>query len=148
MKRILLFVIFISTGVAVATTARAENSLTTPNADRLLHRMERRLDITEVQRAQIKALLQQERPTLQQLHVQLASERAELRALPAFDEAQTRAVLNKYADANAAALVESEKMRQNIYALLTPVQRQKLDGLRSRFAGAFDQRLSTLGDNL
>jgi Spy/CpxP family protein refolding chaperone len=92
--------------------------------------------------------LQQERPTLESIHVQLAAEHAELAKLTTVDAAQTEAIVAKYASANTSAVVERQKLRVELTAILTPAQQQKLDQMRARFGTAVDERLETLGDNL
>ncbi len=150
MKRTFIFAKLL---IAVATAASAQTTPTTPAADtptlaRFPRLVEYRLNLTDAQRVQVKSIIQQERPAIQQLAAQLKTEHAELIAMPAFDEAQTRAFVAKYADVNTALVVERIKLRTQLRAILTPAQQQKLDQLRARFGAQFDQRLLTLGDNL
>jgi len=97
---------------------------------------------------QVKAILKQEKPALETIHVQLAAEHAELLKQTTINEAETAAIVAKYADANTAAIIEREKLRVELTAILTPAQQEKLDQLRARFGAAIDDHLQTLGDNL
>ena len=147
MKRILLPALLLL-AVSSAAAASAQDSTPTGNGGRFIQRIEARLNLTPEQIVQAKAILQQERPTLEAIHVQLAAEHAELVKLTTFNEAQTAAIVAKYADANSAAIIEREKLRVELTAILTPAQQEKLDQLRARFGAAIDERLLTLGDNL
>jgi Spy/CpxP family protein refolding chaperone len=98
--------------------------------------------------AQAKAILRQEQPLLQQLHTQLSAEHAEMAQMTTYNDSQARAIAAKYADANTDAVVEREKLRVELLAILTPAQQKKLSQMRARFGSAMDDRLLTLGDNL
>jgi protein CpxP len=145
MKRIFLPAVLL---LAASLPASAQDAVSAPQANRIVRRMEHRLKVTDVQREQVKAILQQERPTLEQLHIQLSAEHAEMAQQTAFDEAHTRAIAAKYGDANTAALVEREKLRTELLAVLTPEQQKKVEQLRARFDAAIGSVLPALGDNL
>jgi protein CpxP len=147
MKRILIASALSLTLIAAASAQDAGLNAN-PSPGRAIQRIERRLNVTDAQRTQIKAILQQERPTLQQLHSQRTTERAELAQLTSFNEPQTRAIVARYAQTNADVAVEAEKLRIELRAVLTPEQQQKLEQLRKRFGATVADRLSTLGDNL
>ena len=148
MKRIILpAAILLAT---VTTVAFAQDATTPRDGSRLIRGIEHRLNITDAQREQAKAILAAEKAALQQLHTTLAAEHAEMIAVSAttFDEARTRAIAARYADANTQAVVEREKLRTELFAILTPAQQQKVQQLRTRFADGLDARLETLGDRL
>ncbi len=132
-------------------TASAQQGANSPDAGNAIARIERRLNISSEQRVQIKSLLIEERPALQQLHTQLAAERSEIAEATAngnFDAVAVRSIAAKYAEANTDAMVEQQKLRAELLAILTPAQQQKLQKLRARFGAAVDARLQTQGDNL
>jgi Spy/CpxP family protein refolding chaperone len=133
--------------VSASLTASAQQP-PPPNPARFIHRIEARLGITPEQVTELKAILHQEKPTLEALHIQLAAEHAELAALTTFNQSQTEAIIAKYAPTNTAQLVEREKLRCEIYAILTPAQQQKLEQLQSHLGAAIDNHLQTLGENL
>jgi protein CpxP len=148
MKRILIASALSLTLIAAASAQDAGLNASTPAPTRAIQRIERRLNVTDAERTQIKAILQQERPALTQLHTQREAERAEMAQLATFNDAQTRAILARYAQTNADVAVEAEKLRLELRAVLTPEQQQRLEQLRKRFGATVDDRLSTLGDNL
>jgi Spy/CpxP family protein refolding chaperone len=102
---------------------------------RVIARMEARLNITSDQRAQVKAILKAEEPTLVALAAQSKEERVAMAALPAYDEAAVRQVAQKYATTNTDILVERAKLRLELRAILTQEQLQKLEELKSKADG-------------
>jgi Spy/CpxP family protein refolding chaperone len=147
MKPILLPVSFFA--AAMLTAAASAQDVPAPRGGaRMIHRVEARLGLSAEQIAQAKVILQQERPALESIHMQLAAEHSELAKLTTADAAQTEAIVAKYASANTSAVVERQKLRVELTAILTPTQQQKLEQIRARFGAAVDERLLTLGDNL
>lgn len=103
---------------------------------RLLQRLSAQLELTEAQKAQIKGILETERPKLQPLVVQtVASHKAivETTKNGVFDEAQVQTLAAQQAQYLAALIVEKERVKTQIYQVLTPIQREKLEGLRQQF---------------
>ena len=147
MKRTILTLSFLL-AATMSAAASAQDVPSNPDGSKVIHRIESRFDFTWDQRVQAKAILQQERPVLQQLHAQLAAERAEMAQMTKYNESQARTIAAKYAEANTSAVVEREKLRAELLAILTPAQRKKVSQLRARFGAALDDRLLTLGDNL
>ena len=83
------------------------------------------LDLTETQKAQIKAVIADERPTLQPLFQVLKEDRHELRQAiqsGTFDETAIRALAEKQAKAQIEAIVARARLQSKIFALLTPDQ--------------------------
>jgi Spy/CpxP family protein refolding chaperone len=118
---------------------------------RAIHRIEHRLDITSQQREQARAILQQERPQLQQIRMSLAAEQEEMTIASAngsFDPATAHAVAMKYAEANASAAAERAKLRVELLAILTSEQKAKLQQMRARVAAALGSEAPGLGDTL
>jgi Spy/CpxP family protein refolding chaperone len=147
MKQIIKSIFLLVTATA-ALSASAQDSVTPPANSRVIHRVEARLGLSAEQVAQVKVVLQQERPALESIHVQLAAEHAELAKLTSVDPMQTQAIVARYASANTSAVVERQKLRVELMAILTPAQQQKLEQMRARFGAVVDERLETLGDNL
>ena len=138
MKRILLSTVLIFAAMFVTTmAASAQDAAPSPDSTRAIRRIESRLNFTWDQRVQAKAILQQERPELQMLHTQLLAEQAEMAQLTTFDDGQARAIVAKYAETNNNVLVEREKLRIELTAILTPAQQKKLAQFRARL-GARD----------
>ena len=147
MKHTILALSFLL-AATMSAAASAQDVPSNPDGSKVIHRIESRFDFTWDQRVQAKAILQQERPVLQQLHAQLAAERAEMAQMTKYNESHARTIAAKYAEANTSAVVEREKLRVELMAILTPAQQKKLSQLRARFGAAVDDRLLTLGDNL
>ncbi|MGH9957409.1 MAG: Spy/CpxP family protein refolding chaperone [Pyrinomonadaceae bacterium] len=90
------------------------------------------LDLTDAQQTQIKAILETaktgdepRRSKMDEVHQQLEAATANGQ----FDEAQVRGLANQQAQLMADSIVEHERMKSKIYALLTPEQRAKADEL-------------------
>jgi Spy/CpxP family protein refolding chaperone len=85
------------------------------------------LNLTEAQQTQVKSILADEKtkikPMMQQLRQNQPAEDANVNG--SFDEAQARAFANKQAQLMTDLIVEKERMRSQVYAVLTPEQRQK-----------------------
>ena len=147
MKRTILSLsLFVAATISIVASAQDVS----PAADgsRAIRRVESRLNITWDQRMQVKAVLQQERPAMAALHTQLAAEHAEMVQMTSYNDSQARAIAAKYAETNTDVVVEREKLRVELLAILTPAQQKKLSEFRARFGSAMDERLLTLGDNL
>ena len=100
-------------------------------------RMAAELGLTDQQKTQIKQLLQNEKSTVQPLREQLRTEHQQMLAATkggAFDEAQVRNLANQQAQTQASLIVEREKVKAEIYKLLTPDQRAKADQLQAQRA--------------
>lgn len=107
-----------------------------PFLRRFLGRLDGYLDLTEAQRAQIKTILEAERPKLQPLVLQTATMHkaiVEATATGEFNEAQIRALATRQGQNVASLIVEKERVKTQIYQVLTPEQRTKLEQLRQRF---------------
>ncbi len=131
-------VVFIAS--TFATAALAQQASAPAVNQRAVHRFEHRLRITAQQREQVRALLLQEQPKLQQLRQSLVAEHNEMASASAsgsFDAATARGVAARYADVNADAAVERARLRTDLLAILTPEQQQKLQQLRARIVSFF-----------
>ena len=93
------------------------------------HRMLRQLDLTSDQHAQVKAIFEKEKPTLQPLMQQMHQNRQAMKALEAagpFDENKTRALATQNAQTMIDLQVEHERIKSEIMQILTPDQKTKL----------------------
>lgn len=96
------------------------------------------LDLTADQQSRIKALVEGERQSTAPLHKQLAEGRKDLRQAlqPAtFNEAAARSLLASQASVRADLVIAHAKLRQQIFALLTPAQQQEAAKLRGLMGG-------------
>lgn len=94
---------------------------------RMLQRMTRELNLTEAQQAQIKTIMQAQRgkiqPLMQQLHQNEQAQNASVTGT--FDEARARDFAAGQAQIMTGVIVEKQRTKSQIYAVLTPEQRQE-----------------------
>ncbi len=93
----------------------------------MLKHMTRELNLTEAQQAQIKSIMMAEKTKIQPLKQQLRqNEQAENAAINGtFDQAQATAFAGKQTQIMRDLIVEKERAKSQVYAVLTPDQRQK-----------------------
>ena len=99
-------------------------------------RMAAQLGLTDQQKTQIQQILQGEKSKTQPLRDQLRSEHQQMAALTkggAFDEAQVRNIANQEAQTQASLIVERQRVKSEIYQVLTPDQRTKADQMQAQF---------------
>lgn len=129
MKRSFFIVVAIVMAVAagLAVSALAQGRGRFGPDGRMLRHMTRKLNLTEAQQSQIKGILQTERGKIQPLTQQLRqNQKAEDAAVNGtFDEAQARTFAGKQTQIMADLIVEKQRMKSEIYAVLTPDQRTK-----------------------
>lgn len=92
-----------------------------------IDRMAKKLNLTEAQKEQVVAILASEREKSEPLRQQLAENRKNLRnAIEAqpFDEAAVRTLAAKQNDTRVELVVSRARARSQIYALLSPEQRE------------------------
>ncbi len=102
------------------------------------------LDLTDAQKEQVKTLMAAFRTAVEPYRSQsrdLSEEMKTATAHGAFDEAQVRAIAEKQAKVNVELAVASEKLRSEIYALLTPEQRAKLEQEQARMPNGMRRRM-------
>ena len=128
-KSIILAAIFMALAAGLATTAFAQHRGIGfgHNNGWMLKHMTKQLNLTEAQQTQIKGIMAGEKtrikPMMQQLRQNQQTEDANING--SFDENQARAFANKQAQLMTDLIVEKERMRSQVYAVLTPEQRQK-----------------------
>ncbi|MGA6993368.1 MAG: Spy/CpxP family protein refolding chaperone [Candidatus Deferrimicrobiaceae bacterium] len=92
-----------------------------------IDRMAKKLDLTEAQKEQVKAILASERDKAEPLRQQLAENRENLRkAIEAepFDEATVRALAESRNKTRVELVVSRARTKSRIFALLSPEQRE------------------------
>ena len=103
-------------------------------------RMAKALNLTDAQQAQIKSIMQAEKPKMQPLMEQLRGDEQQIRdaskATP-FDEAKVTSLAASEAQVRAQMTVERARMQSQIYQLLTPEQRTKADAMQERIINRF-----------
>jgi Spy/CpxP family protein refolding chaperone len=91
------------------------------------------LDLSEEQQQQLQALREQHRQQQQALRTEMQASREQLREVARAndaDEASIRAAVQEHAELKTRMMVDSAKHRQQVAALLTPEQQQKMEQLR------------------
>jgi len=97
-----------------------------------IDRIAEKLNLTEAQKEQVKAILASEREKAEPLRQQLAENRKNLRkAIEAqpFDEATVRTLAAKQNETRVELVVSRARARSQIYALLSPEQRESASRL-------------------
>jgi protein CpxP len=126
---------------------------TRPGRGQILQRIAKKLNLTDDQKSQIKAVLGGEKDTLKSLFGQLHDARKNLRAaIHANDanEAAVRAASAKVASVEADLAVERMKLYGKIAPILTDQQRRKIADFEQRFdnvVGGAIARMDERSDN-
>lgn len=97
----------------------------------------RGLDLTEEQKAKLKEFRTASRTNLQPTREALKANRQkmqELTANGAFDEAQVTALANEQAALSAKMIVERQRMKSQLFSILTAEQKAKLAELKAKRA--------------
>ena len=136
-------------GGLIHETFAADNSASPPVHGKLLERIAKKLNLTDDQRTQIKAVLKADRDTLATLLGQLHEARKNLRvAIHAGDANETavRAASAKVASAEADLAVERMKLYVKIAPILTDAQRRQISEFEQRVDSLADNAIARIGD--
>lgn len=98
--------------------------------------MLRGLDLTDEQKAQVKAVTQASRESSKPLREQMRANRQKLQTLSEsgnFDQAQVQALADEQGKLTAQMIVEKEKVKSQISAILTPEQKAKAAEMKAQF---------------
>ena len=88
-----------------------------------------KLDLTDAQQAQVKAIVAKEKPAIQPLMQQMAQGHAQLRDLVingAFDEAKVRELASQQSQTMTELTVQHARIASELVQVLTPEQKTKL----------------------
>lgn len=103
----------------------------------------RGLNLTDEQKASIKQLMEENRSKFEPIQAALRENRGKLRAASAngaFDEAQITALANEQAGLLAKMIVEKERAKAQVFALLTDEQKAKAAEMRQKMEERFKNR--------
>jgi periplasmic protein CpxP/Spy len=106
------------------------------------HHMLRQLDLTSDQHAQVKAIFEKEKPTLEPLMQQMHQNHAAMSALEAagpFDEVKTRALATQNSQTMVELEVEHSRIKSEVMQILTPEQKTKLAQIEANHAAHMSQ---------
>jgi Spy/CpxP family protein refolding chaperone len=124
---------------------------TTPLRGQILKRIAEKLNLTDDQKSQIKAVLSGEKDTLKTLLTQLHDARKDMRAAiqaSGANETSVRAAATKVASVEADLAVERMKLYGKIAPVLTDEQRQKISDFTQRADDFADNAIANIGDGL
>ena len=95
----------------------------------------KKLNLTDAQKKEMFSIRLEERAKMKPLVQKLKAGRDQLRALPKgqFDEAKVRAIAKGQADIITELIVEKQRMKSRMYAVLTPEQRAKVEQMREKW---------------
>lgn len=103
----------------------------------------RGLDLTDEQKAKVKEIHEAGRSTVQPTMEALKANHEKLEALTAngaFDEAQVTALANEQASLSAKLIVEKERTKSQVFAILTDAQKAKLAEMKAKRAERMKER--------
>jgi Spy/CpxP family protein refolding chaperone len=103
-----------------------------------------KLDLTDAQQAQVKAIMAKEKPAVQPLVQQMFQGHAHLRQLAmsgAFDEARARELASQQAQTMTELTVQRARIDSELYQVLTTEQKAKLNDLINQHEQRFMERM-------
>jgi len=106
-----------------------------------MHFLAAKLNLTDDQKTQMKALMQKERPTMQPLHQQERQIDQQLRQYVEgnFDQAKVAALAGQKAQIQAQLTVEETKIHNQLYQLLTDDQKTQLKQMEANHEARMQQ---------
>ncbi len=106
-----------------------------PSPDHILAFMTDSLDLTDAQQTQAKAILDKEKTTFEPLMKQLMEAHKQLQTLGengAFDETAVRSLANQNAQNIVELIVQTARVKSELFAILTPEQKAKAAKIMQR----------------
>ena len=113
--------------------------------DHMLNYFSDVLDLTDAQQAQMKAIMEKEKPNIQPLVKQLMQAHKDLSALEdsgTFDEAKVRALAAQNTQALTELIVQKARIHSEMIQVLTPDQKAKLESLKAKHAERMKEHAS------
>lgn len=103
----------------------------------------KKLDLTDAQKAQMKSVLEKERPTMKPLFQQSHQIEQQLRqyAEGTFDEAKVRSLAAQKAQVEQEMTVQRTRIHNELYQLLTPDQQAKMKELEAQHEARMKQHM-------
>ncbi len=108
-----------------------------------------KLNLTDAQKTQFKQIRDTSKTTVQPLVANLKSIHQQLEAATAngkFDEAQVQNLAAQQANIMAQLTVEKERVKSQMYAVLTPEQQAQAKALKEQMKEKFKERFQNRGD--
>ncbi|MFZ0759939.1 MAG: Spy/CpxP family protein refolding chaperone [Candidatus Sulfotelmatobacter sp.] len=150
--RLLVAALAVMLGAAIAKSQTGDAATPPPMHDREFgfggHMMPffgRYLNLTDDQRAQMKAVMQKERPTLKPLMQQLHGMDIQLRQYEegTYDEAKVQALVAQQAQTLVQLKVQETRIHNELFQLLTPDQQAKVKELEANREARMQQHMQS-----
>ncbi len=106
--------------------------------------MFRGLDLTDEQKAQMKSIRQASKETAKPIREQMKANRQKLQTLSesgTFDQSQVQAIAARQGSLMAQMIVEKEKVKSQIFNILTPEQKAKAAEMKAQFQQKREERM-------
>lgn len=106
--------------------------------------MFRHLDLTDAQKEQMKGIRQASRETTKGLRESLRQTRSQLRELGTdgtFDQAAVESLASQQADVQRQLIIERQKVKAQMFSVLTAEQKTKLEEMKANFAERRKERM-------
>jgi len=110
---------------------------------RMMGRMFRQLDLTDAQKEKIQAIMKSSREEGQALRKQMRANRIELHNLSengTFNESKVKQIAKKQGDLHAKMIIQRQKSKAQIHAVLTPAQKAKAAEMKANFKKMMKER--------
>ena len=151
--RLLIAFVAVLMGSVVAKSQTAEDAPAAPpmhghhmgmGMEGHMHFLAAKLNLTDDQKTQMKAVMQKERPTMQPLHQQEHQIDQQLRQYVEgnFDQAKVAALAGQKAQIQAQLTVEETKIHNQLYQLLTDDQKTQLKQMEANHQARMQQRMN------
>ena len=151
--RLLIAFLAVLMGPVIAKSQTAEDTPPSPpmhghgmgmGMEGHMHFMAAKLNLTDDQKTQMKAIMQKEKPTMQPLHQQEHQIDQQLRQYVEgnFDQAKVAALAAQKAQVQAAMTVEQTRIHNELYQLLTSDQKAQLKEMEAHHEARMQQRMN------
>jgi periplasmic protein CpxP/Spy len=146
--RVLVAALAIMLGTAIANSQTADS--TPPmrhnhgyGMGRMMGFPARYLDLSDAQRAQMKAIMQKEHPTMKPLMQQLRQTHEQLKQYEqgTYDEVKVRALAAQQAQTMVELTVQKTRIHNELYQMLTPEQQTKLKEFEANRAARMQKHM-------
>jgi protein CpxP len=153
--RFLVAVLAVTLGAAIAKSQTADTAPPPPmhgHGFGMGHEMgffAKYLDLTDAQRAQMKAVLQKERPTMKPLMQQVHQMDQQLKQYVegTYDEAKVQALVTQQSQTLVQLKVQETRVHNELYQLLTPDQQAKMKQFEANREARMQQHMQNVPEN-
>jgi periplasmic protein CpxP/Spy len=151
--RLLIALLAVLLGSVIANSQTAEDTPPPPPMHRHgmgmgmeghLHFLAAKLNLTDDQKTQMKAIMQKEKPTMQPLHQQEHQIDQQLRQYVegSFDQAKVAALAAQKAQIQAQMTIEQTRVHNEFYQLLTADQKAQLKQMEANHEARMQKRMN------